>query len=413
MKVEKAWTFLFYNAGHEAQATMSTYSLGQLERVGSDQNTHVVALNHRKKPWFEAGRFDAYEGTRTYYVERQTKSLPLARRLLGQNAGTLASCALSGPHQLKSPVIEEHQADPGSAATLKKFLVENMRRYPSQRVALVLSGHGAAFQGQAIVRGPEGKSVISNDELARVLREVAAETGRGVDLVNLNTCYSANLETLYPLRDATQAVVASQDTVALGTQPFAAVLEGVQRDLAAGRPVEAADLARRFVDAAHEQPLGNLFTPTLTAFDTSGLGAVADSVAELQSALQAGVPADKTRQALERSLQIDFSEAVALTDLGSLAAQVDRAVQPAADKVRQALKKCILAEQHADAEGGSFTARAVHTAGFIAGPAKDYAQASGLTIFCHADDPRRLKCIEDGEYGRDHSPRQFLEYLRS
>lgn len=417
MKVEqKAWTFLFYNAGHQAQAAMSTYSLDQLEKVGSDANTDVVALNYRNKPWFEAGRFGDYEGSRTYHVERRQAGKPLLNRVLGENAGTLLGCGLSGPHKLKSKVIDQSSENPGSAATLKKFLVENMERFPAQRFALIISGHGAAFQGQAIVRGAEGKTFLSNDDLGRVLREVKEETGQGLDLVNLNTCYSANLETLYSLRDSTHAVVASQDTVALGTQPFAAVLESVQKDLAAGQSIEAPELARRFVAEAGQQPLGNIFTPTLSAFEAGGLTALGASVAALQSTLQQSSSPASARASLANALQIEFSDEVALTDIGSwaagLAGSAQSEVKSAAQKVQRDLAACRLAEQHATPERQSLTARAVHALRFVAGPGQDYTGASGLTMFANAQDEQRLELIEASQYGRAHSPRAFLQHLK-
>ena len=70
---EKEWAVLFYNAGHNDEAKMCTYSLDQLETVGSDENTHLVVMNHRRR-WVGdqlLGRFEQYEGTKSYYVTKQ------------------------------------------------------------------------------------------------------------------------------------------------------------------------------------------------------------------------------------------------------------------------------------------------------------------------------------------------------
>lgn len=419
----KAWTFLFYNAGQGNLAPMTTASLAALEQVGSDEQTDVVALNYRERPKHERvlGRFAEYEGARCYHVTRAPSS---GSSWLGRELGSLADCALASPKDLHSEVLGQpvgpgecaKMADP---ATLKAFLLENMARFPAEHFALTITGHGAAFQGQAIVRGPQGRSAISNDDLARVLREVAQESGQSVDLVNLNTCYSANLESLYSLKDSTKALVASQAALSLATQPFAPVLAEVQQRLGAGRSVSPQDLARVFVDQAAAQPLSGLYSPTLSAFDAGALGILGSSVGSLQAVCQEqGISPKVLRECLTEALGIDFSGSVQLTDLGSLAAVMaarieDEKVRGAATQVAQDLRTAVLAEQHAQPGQQSLLERGVRRVPFLVGPQRDLSGATGLTVFWNPDEKERLALIGDSSFGKDHPLGRFMEYLAS
>ncbi len=420
---QKAWTFLFYNVGQGNLAPMTTASLESLEQVGSNEQTDIVALNYRERPKQEKvlGRFADYEGARCYHVTRAQKS---SASWLGAELGSLADCALASPKALQSEVIGRpvgpgecaKMADP---ATLKAFLIENMARFPAEHFALTITGHGAAFQGQAIVRGPQGRSAISNDDLGRVLREVAQETGKSVDLVNLNTCYSANLESLYSLKDSTRALVASQAALSLATQPFGAVVAEVQRRLAAGHQVSPQDLARVFVDKAAEQPLSGLYSPTLSAVDPAGLGKLGQSVGSLQSVCQQqGIEPKVLRSCLSEALGIDFSGEVQLTDLGSLAAVLARRVDN--DKVRRAaaqvisdLDKTVLAEQHAEPGRQGWLERSMRRIPFLVGPQKELSGATGLTVFWNPAEKERLDLISGSAFGKDRPFSRFMDYLAS
>ena len=412
---QKEWTFLFYNATQGALSTMATESVNDLERVGSDENTNVVVLNHRERGTHERllGRFAEYEGTRTYYVTKEDK--PSTRSLLGDSLGSLADLALSGPNKVKSEVISSSP----EKESLKTFLLQNMKRFPARRYALVMTGHGAAFQGQLITRDEEGRQALSNDEIGKVLREVAAENGQGVDLVNLNTCFSANLETLFSLKDSTHAIVASQSELTLRTQPFGAVLSEAQKRLK-GRDLGAEELAGLFVEKASEQPLSELYTPSLSAFQAAEIGNLGKAVEELQkSCMEQGVAPALIRECLSDAVSVDFAQSprqVELADLGSVAAVMaekisDPSVKRAAGKVQESLKRSVLAEQHSTPEGESLLSRAVRKLPYLVGPQKSLEGSTGLTVFWDPAEKERHAFIEESDFGREHPIHSFMDYL--
>lgn len=419
---EKDWTLLFYNAGYADEAKMCTATLADLERVGSNADTHVVAFNHRTRwtPERLLGAYGEFDGARSYYVTKAPEQPRLTERLPA-DLGSLADFALSGPHQLKSPEIGRSDANPGEAETLKRFLVDNMKRYPSKRVALVISGHGSAFGGQAIMHRPEGR--IKNEELARLLREVEAETGKKLDLLNLNTCYGANLETLYPLRESAQALVASEGGVFAATQPFGRVLDSLQQGLAAGRDVTGPELARLCVEEARRQPMGNLYTGTLTAVDASGVASVATAQSRLQEVLRdREVDPAVVRGALKdarRFLYSSVPQPIYLTDVASFASLLeervaDAEVRQAARAVRESLSRCVLAEHHEDPARESLGTKGLR---FVLGrELPDLSGLGGLSVYLDEDPAganNRVEQVARTEYGGQVDVKGVHEYLGS
>lgn len=417
---EKEWTLLFYNVGQGSMSAMTSAIMRDLERAGSDQNTNLVAANYSEPPAYQdlLGRQKPFAGALTYHLEKQGGSQPGA-------LGSLVRTATAKPSLIASPATGR-LAGPGEyakmsdPATLKQFVLDSMKKYPAKHFALVITGHGAAFQGQAVTRGAEGRRAISNDQLGRVLTDVKKESGQGLDLVNLNTCFSANLETLYSLKDGTDVVVASEGELSLRTQPFGSVVDHLQSRLAEGKPVDARQLGTLFVEQARQQPLADLYTPTLSATDTAGLQALGASVAALQEAcMKGGLSPERLREYLQKAMSVDFSRnprPVKLADLGSLARvlreQSDNAeVQARAQDVEKQLAATVIAEQHSGKDQESLLGKVVRSLPFLVGPQSDTTGAGGLTVFWQSGETERQALIADSSYGKAHPIESFMAYL--
>jgi hypothetical protein len=418
---EKEWTLLFYNAGHADESKMCTASLLDLDRVGTDESTHVVVMNHRSAwlPERMLGVNQDHNGTRSYAIE--ARPMPAGERK--SDARTLLDFALSSPSQVRSAEIERHPDDTnmGDPATLKKFLLDNMARYPARHYALFVSGHGAAFGGQAIVHGPEGR--IRNEQLAAVLDEVRQESGRRLAMVNLNTCFGANLETVYPLRGVADAVVASEGTIFAGTQAFGRVLADIRQASKEGVDLSGPDLARLCVEESRRQPLGNVYSETLSAIDLSRIDSLASSVDKLYGALiDQKVPPATLREAWAASQRVDYSSVprqVYVTDLGSFAERIAEKVEnvqvrEAAGEVRKALARSILARTHPEPLRESLTTTALRR--LLGRPLEENAPLSGLTTYLddEAEGPNgRMDQIKKTEFGASTRAAELLAYMGS
>ncbi len=422
-KREKEWTLLFYNAGYGKEAKMCTSSLIDLEKIGSDENTSVVVLNYRSSDLLGkvSKTIEKFNGGKTYYVTRNEnppEKLPLLSGMLPAEARRFTDYLLSSPKDINSPVIEEHSKDINMAdkETLRTFLIDNMKKYPARHYAVIISGEGNHLEG--VIKGPKGS--MKNEDLAEVLESVVKETGRKIDLLDLNTSRSANIESLYPLKDSVETVVASENYVSGGTQPFSKVLSDLQKGLEEGREISGRELATLLVEEARRQPLGNLYLENLSAFDMEKIGNLVDSIKELQKTLMAeGVEPGAIKKAIESSVKVDYSRNLknkSLVDAGSFAEEIvkytDSArVRDEAEKLKKALKECIIDEQHTGHVMHSIAGKAL---GMFFRGERDIRGLTGLTVYYDTDVnsyDSKVKELEKTEYAGYVEPEAFLKYL--
>jgi len=112
----------------------------------------------------------------------------------------------------------------GDPATLRGFREFASRRYPADRTAVILWGHGTGYRSTAYTN-PEGvggwkgvtvdftsaEDPLSTSEIRTAL-EAAPETSRP-DVLALDSCYGALLEVAYEVRDTCDVMIASEERV--------------------------------------------------------------------------------------------------------------------------------------------------------------------------------------------------------
>lgn len=413
-QLPKEWTVLVYNAGETDEGLMSTHNLLDLQQIGSDQNTHVVCHNFRS-PWLyeKLGIGKEHLGSRQYYVSRDEKD---GRQLLkGTEVGHFASFLRSTPGRITSPELPTPEGKIYETEHLKKFLLSAMKEFPARHYCLVMSGHGCGFAGQAVTA--QGR--MSNDDLGQALREVAAETGKPLDVINLNTCYSGALEVMHPLQGGALVGVGSESTVCGANQPLAPTLKSLQNSLKAGESVTPQELGSLFVAEAHHQKLSNIYTPTLSAIDLTRVGALGAKMGQLHATiLEKKIDRELLRQALKDAVKLDYASVprkVEVTDLGSFIAKLGQAspeLRAQCEDIAATLKETVLAEQHQTMHKESATTRMLRP--FLGKPNEDMSGYTGLSVY-YEDQPNkdghRLSQVENTELGKQWQIRKLVEYI--
>ena len=396
---EKEWTLLFYNAGEGSEGKRGTAALLDLEKVGSDENTSIVAMNYRSKYYMDRFTRDygKLQGARTYYVtknEDPPNKMSLISKILPEEAKALKDYHLTSTRDITSPVIEEHSPDinMGDKDTLKNFIIDNMKKFPAKHYAVIMTGEGKVFSGSMAVDKPDG--IIRNEELGQVFRDVEKETGHKIDLLDMNTSFGANVESLYPLRNSVETVVASEDMVWAGSQPLGEAVKDLQKGIKEGKDLSGKELARLFIEEARRQPLGNIYNQTLSAFHMDKMGEVAEDIKSLQKVLlEEKVPPASIKEAMEESLRFDLTDdpkEIYVADAGSFAEEITKhtdspGVKKAAEKLKKSLKDCVFSEQHATHAMESFTSRILRNYYSEFKKTPKLEKSSGLTVYYDPD----------------------------
>lgn len=415
----KEWTLLVYNAGQGDEGMMCTRNLLDLQRVGSDENTNVIAMNYRSAWWPEKfGKWHDYLGARTYELG---PAVPEQPGRIGGELGKLIQLATTSPADIQAKEIAPHQEEVqmGSPETLRQFLLENMARYPARHYAVIISGHGSGFQGQAMMRNPDGK--ITNPELGKVLEEVSQAAGKKIDLVNLNTCNGAGLEVFHALRNGAEAAVSSQAVVFGATQPMGNVLAELQKELKQGKDVSGAELARKFVQHSRYQELGGLNTPTTSAVELGKMEGLATALGSFHAALMdEGVEPGRIAAWMEQSRRIEYSgipRLVYIQDVGAFAALVEKEcdnpkVRAAAQEVARKLAEGVIDEDHADHRRESPTSMGIRA--LVGKKASDLSGSTGISVYYDNDvnaRGNRLRHLRGSEYADTTQIEKFLKYV--
>jgi hypothetical protein len=193
--VERKWTFIVYMAAENDLESAAIADFNELEAAGFDGKP-VTAL-----VLFDRGAgYDATNGDWTDTRLFEVKTDPV-----GNNAAIVShrlDCAELGLSS--GAAVELNMADP---QVLSKLLVFAKREYTADNYGLIVWGHGAGWRGGAeaaqTVPSP-AKAVAFDDDTGQYMSLSDfgnAVNGQGLSLIAFDTCFGAELEVAYQLRD--------------------------------------------------------------------------------------------------------------------------------------------------------------------------------------------------------------------
>ena len=153
-------TILAYMNGYETVVDPVVEQLiNKMEKVGSDDSLAIVA---------EWGSLKTGK-TKRLFIEKDNDE-----------------------SKVSSTVLSESTADMGQAKTLTDFLLWGAAHYPSEKIIVVLGGHGSGWSG--ISYDQRHNSRISTPELGNVFNQLAQLRGVKTDLVVFDSCLMSMIE---------------------------------------------------------------------------------------------------------------------------------------------------------------------------------------------------------------------------
>lgn len=326
----KKWTVLLYSAADNNLHPYMVDDVAELETVGSDAHTDIVVqIDH--------GRGQG--GAQRLKVEKFREQ---------ENPN---------PHgPIKSPILEElGDVNMSSAYTLSNAIQWAMKNYPSEHFMLVVSDHGNSWKGCA--QDDSARGWMSMPEMAAGLRHAEEATGKKVDVLGFDCCLMASLEAAYQVKDRATYMVASEMTEGGDGWPYAPILgpelfQKVQRTLQERIDLSPRDLATMIVDKSGATPSIH----TLSAIELSKLEGVKQPMTELRQALVDSPTSKATlREIWEDTLRFygyrdagDYCKLLASDERIS-----DPNLQEKAAVAEQAIRNCVIAEDHHGPYGGA------------------------------------------------------------
>jgi hypothetical protein len=185
--VQKKWLFMNYIAADCNLKEFQEANVTNQQLVGSDANTHIVDMidvGHGTDPMT-----NSWSGCKTFYVTKGTDD-----------------------SKITSPMIEDHgiNVDMSNPATLTKFIIDTVKKFPADNIALILNDHGGGFTG-ALADDSDG-GFMSTPQLKQALADAEKVTGKKIDIVGFDACLMAETEVAHALKDNAKILLASEES---------------------------------------------------------------------------------------------------------------------------------------------------------------------------------------------------------
>ncbi len=230
---EKEWLIIYYGGADNNLTSYLHDDLNEIEKHGSDQNIHMVAL-------FDAGkRTRPFQGAKVFYLQPDND--------------------LS---KINSPVIKNlGQVNTADPEFMANFIAEMMKRFPAKHVAVIISDHGGGWHGA--VEDDSHGGFMNLSDIRDAFKKVYQKTGRKVDVVGWDACLMAMGEVGYALSPYVNLMVASEQTEGADGWPYphiftSEVLKALKQTLemaiAKKGTFSPEDFAKTIVKAAESSP---------------------------------------------------------------------------------------------------------------------------------------------------------------
>jgi len=338
--VQKKWLFMNFIAADCNLKEFQERNIDNQEKVGSDANTHIVAMIDVGPESNPLG--GTYTGARTFYVTKDTT-----------------------PDKVNSPVIAEHgnHVDMSDPAVLTKFIVDTMNKFPAEHTALILNDHGGGLSG-AMSDDTDG-GFMSIPNLHKAFSDAEQITGKKLDIIGFDACLMAEVEPAYEFRNDAKILLASEETEGgpgwiynemlrdgkeASAKSMSNAIQQLQEALGQRITVGVEDFAKIVVkqNEAHQRDI-----PTFSATDLSKMDALAQSVIAFKDSIVASDEKGAIKTAFKQGDKYGggYNPYKDLRDLNNLADNVgkavkDPAVKEAAANVKKAFKEAIIANEH-------------------------------------------------------------------
>lgn len=251
------WTVLVYMSAASDLYPFSDLNMNQLERVAGNPQVRFVVQWKQSRARYPSSSFD---GTRRYLVRPDSGS-------------TIAST-----------VVQDlgNSIDMGKWESLRDFVQWGKTYYPSDRIALVIWGHGNGWRRKP--DQPLSRAVAYDDQTLNAiqiwdLQEALASTP--VDILAWDASLMQMLEVAYEVRNVCDFVVGSEESPPAEGYPYDAVFSRFRDDADAS----TRDLTKAFVDAMLGHPSYASRKITQSVLDTSRLTALERAVDALATQL--------------------------------------------------------------------------------------------------------------------------------
>jgi len=195
----ETWTIMFYMAGDAEPVLPWEDDINEMEITNLSDNVNIIAL---------------VDG----YGDGNSNLLKIVHDPNG-NDPRIVSTTLDD----MGAVVQGHEANMGSSATLGDFIKYAATNYPADRLTLDLWGHGGAWRGLCL----DGTDVLTLPELRQGLMNATVAIGRTLDMVVVDSCYEGTVEIMSEIHPFTNLLLASENVMSSFGMHYDLIIRGL------------------------------------------------------------------------------------------------------------------------------------------------------------------------------------------
>jgi hypothetical protein len=348
---EKDWTVLYYLDGNNWMSSQAISTLKQLEYAGSDKKVNFVAQVSRPKSWIDRFTKDWSGGKRYYVINNDQVMTP--GKMLKDLLFSKFPPYTKGIGSLE--VGDLGKVDMGKGETLEDFLKWGMKTFPAKHYMVVMMGPSAGIHG--MMADTTTGSEMKPEDLKKAFDNAAKETGKKVDVLNIDGSSVANMEMAYQLKDSVGYLVGAQGIMAGTGAPIVQIASEIKSAEEYGE-LDPLTVTRYNALIGSMMPTFGAFGHTVSAIDMSKITPAVEAWKDLTKALMgAKVPVDVLRDMVKETQEFNHTakrpdayknrDAYHFAELISKSDKItDPAVKEAAKKAMTAIEAALVGDAH-------------------------------------------------------------------
>jgi len=265
------WTVMVYLDSDNNLESAGIDDINEMEMVGSTSNVNIVVQVDRIPYSILAANNEGYAdntsngnwtNTRRYYITQDFDPVQINS-------------------QLKSDLGELNMGDP---QTLVDFVDWATINYPAKKYLLVIWNHGGGFRSLSLTKDiawddTSGRDKITMPELEYALSAISTQMGKRIDIVGMDACFMAMTEVAYQIKDYTDILVTSEESVPFNGWPYDIILGELVGNSLISSGQLAADMVDKYI---FSYAYGNV---TQSAIDLSYMDTLASQLSNLALAI--------------------------------------------------------------------------------------------------------------------------------
>ena len=255
------WTVMIYLDADNNLESAGIDDINEMEMVGSSTDVNIVVQADRI-PNYDISN-NNWTTTRRYYITQDFDPIQINSLLIG-DLGEL---------------------NMGDSQTLIDFGNWAVTDYPAKKYLLVIWNHGGGFRSTGLAKDiawddTSGGDKITMSELEYALSVISTQAGKNIDIVGMDACMMAMTEVAYQIKNYTDILVTSEESVPNDGWPYDTILS----QLVSNPTMSPAQLAYNIVDN-YINSYTSYDNATHSAIDLSYINTLANQLSNLATAI--------------------------------------------------------------------------------------------------------------------------------